>query len=106
MEYVITGVVNGSPNVMISMKSVKIILIMYPNIVPKTIIRANFMIFIEFVSFDSSISRGFSLNNLKTAKEIKKVYEKINVNKKRIPFPKERNTNENEIKNMINEIYL
>jgi len=95
-----------SSNGSITMKSVKLILIMNPSIVPKTINRVNFMIFIEFVSIDSSISKGLSLNNLKTVKEINKVYEKINVIKKRIFCPKERNTNENEIKNMINEIYL
>ncbi len=102
----VTGTIIGSYNVKISMKSVKLILIMYPNTVPKTIIKASFMIFIKFVSFDSSISRGLSLNNLKTVKEINKVYERISVIKKRCSCPKERNTNENEIKNMINEIYL
>ena len=106
MECIIIGAVSSSSNVMISMKSVKLILIMYPNIVPKTIIRANFMIFIEFVSFDSSISKGLCFNNLKTVKEINKVCDKINVTKKRILCPKERKTNENEIKDMINEIYL
>ncbi|MBA7536395.1 hypothetical protein ES705_28659 [subsurface metagenome] len=117
VEYMITCLIIGSSKVKISMKSmtsnlkismklVKLMLIMYPNIVPKAIIRANFRIFIEFVSLDSSISKGLSFNNLKAVKEINKAYEKINVNKKRCCCPNERNTNENEIKNMINEIYL
>lgn len=95
-----------SSNGSITMKSVKLILRMNPNIVTKTIIRVNFMTFIEFVSLDSSMSKGLSLNNLKTANMTNKAYEKINVNKKRLFCPKERNTNENEIKNMINEICL